>query len=212
MDSMKADASEAYAGLGMIAGIEWDIDGVYDNFRNAIRLDDEFTVHANYGVTLSRVGRIKDAAEQYRIAYNMAPTDIRSLTNAFMASIMSGELGVAVELGVRINHLSPGKEIPELESATGALEILNKAGFDDSLAQRCAAIAFEVLVESRKRSRGMTTELDKEDQAIFCSIEVEAEHDEVLRLDEVLSERLFGSIDNYNPSLFWVGYSTAGEK
>jgi tetratricopeptide (TPR) repeat protein len=209
--SMQADASEAYAGLGMIAGIEWDEKTMRQCFQNAIRLDDEFTAHANYAVALNRLGFVVDAAEQYRIAYELAPTDIEAALNAVMATYMAGELDAAVTLGKRLQNLVPNKFDFELRTAAQILHLFTETGTDAGLIQRCNKVAFDVLREHQVRSKSIATEIDMEDQIVFSMIEVRASNAEVDHLDEVLAMKLYDTVSDYNPNRYWVGYSFRSE-
>lgn len=209
--SMQADASEAYAGLGMIAGIEWDENTMRQCFENAIRLDDEFTAHANYAVALHRLGFVAEAAHQYRIAYDLAPTDIEAALNAVMATYIAGELNLAVTLGKRLQNLSPSKLGFELATAEKILRLFGKTSTDPELMQRCNKVAFDVLREHRVRSKSVATEIDMEDQIVFTMIEVKASNAEIDHLDEILGGRLYNDVEDYDPHRYWVGYSFRSE-
>lgn len=209
--SMQADASEAYAGLGMIAGIEWDEKTMRQCFENAIKLDDEFTAHANFAVALHRLGFMADAAHQYRIAYELAPTDVEAALNAVMATYIAGELNLAIALGKRLQNLACSKLDFELESAKKILRLFAETSTDPGLMQRCNKVAFDVLREHRVRSKSVSTEIDMEDQIVFTMIEVKTSNAEVDQLDEILGNRLYSDVEDYDPNRYWVGYSFRSE-
>lgn len=209
--SMQADASEAYAGLGMIAGLEWDEKTMRQCFENAIRLDDEYTAHANYAVALHRLGFIADAAHHYRIAYDLAPTDIEAASNAVMATYVEGDIESVITLGKRLHNLSPHELNFELESAAKILRLFKETGTDPGLIARCNKVAFDVLREHQARSKVISTEIDMEDQIVFSMIEVKAPNAEIDRLDEVLGMRLYETVKDYDPNRYWVGYSFRSE-
>ena len=210
-ESMYADASEAYAALGMIAALQWNDAETDSNFLNAIRLDNEYTVHMNYGTSLQLLGRYADAAEQMRIGFELAPTDLSSLRAAIRINLAAGEIGAAEILCERLARLTPDRESEEIPLVSKVAQALEVNGFPLESIKKCHRVAVDLLRERKIWSSSLTSEVDTDDNIVFFILGLAGDKKDIEALDEELGARLFESVADFNPAKYWVGFGEAGQ-
>lgn len=207
MASMKSDASMAYAGLGMLETLLWNADEAEANFRKAIQLDSEFTVHSNYAISLGRLGKLSAAAEQARLAADYAPTDVRAVERAAHYSMLAGELEDSSRWADRLSNLTPNSKHEESLAVHSIRAVFEKTGFDEVTMQQCNSVAFSLLASNRVIVNTMSTEADIEDGIALFTLEINASDADAERLDQKLGTLLFDTVPDFDPSKYWVGYT-----
>lgn len=206
VEGMVADASESYAALGMLATLSWDEEMVDSNFSNAIRLDNDYTVHMNYATCLQILGRFLDAASQVKQACDIAPTDFLALRRGITLSVMGGDIETATLLRDRLARLGPNQDFAELELMEKLSKVLDAGKCSLQVIRDCNTIALELLRENKMWSNSLHSEVDLEDRIIFFTLGVKGTAEEIEQLDVELGTRLFDRVPEFNPSRYWVGF------
>ena len=207
MESMVADAAEAYAGLGMLETLLWHADDARNHFNKAVQLDSEFTVHSNYAMCLARLGKISDAAEHARIAAAMALTDIHAIERATHYSMVAGELGAAKDWAEKLRKLTPGSEPREASAVDSILSVFAKSGVHESVMAQCNKLAYSVAGAHQTVIAAISSEVDLQDKIVLLTLTLNASEKKTQELDSILGSQLFEQVPNYDPGKYWVGFA-----
>lgn len=133
--SIPIDAAFSYATLGALEAVSGNEELMDSYHQNSIKLRNDVLMHKNYAGSLSHVSRVREAAEQARIALSMVDGDLDAIQSAIFYTVESGGITMAASLVETYRKLAP--------TDTGAYEDLIKA----AAMQKHAGIADDEIMQ-----------------------------------------------------------------
>lgn len=207
-----ADPVMANQARGMIAVLEWDVDGVHEWYSRALRVIDRPEIHVNYASALQLLGRFREAAAEVEIGVARVPENLTYLSLAVTYTHNAGNLERAVDLIDLYNLRSPGAPHMYTSLMHEALESKRELKLGDDLIASCNEVAFDYLREHRIPFRDTTLRIDNEDASLMYTINVDAPIEIVERLDLELGLLLYDRVPEFNPAAYWIGYEQTSVK
>lgn len=199
--SIPIDAAFSYATLGALEAVSGNEDLMDSHHKNSIQLSSDALTHRNYACSLHHVLRVKEAAEQARIAASLDEGDIVSIQTAINNTAESGGITMAASLVQTYRKLAP--------SDTGAYEDLIKA----ASMQKAAGIADEEIMQlvqitcdflRSKKIHFVDQELiaDEEDEGFLSlHINLNLTNEEIWNFNRQLFEIMLDQVPNQSPHL-----------
>jgi hypothetical protein len=200
------DTVTAYRADGMLGVLEWSVLDIESAFNSVMQFTSSASLYVNFAACFQLLGQYFRASELMMIASDLEPTNLTTLRKSAHYSLLAGRFDVAQKISEVFDVRSPGESVPSAEVIRDAIFALNKAGLPTSTVIKCNRIAFDFLVEKKVPFTQTRYKTDKEDASTMLLIEIGVNEDLITLLDRDLGERLFDQIEDYRPSLYWVGY------
>lgn len=195
-----------YVALARLALIQWDLQGIHENFKKAINIADSAETRFIYANSLQLLGEYAAAAEQVLIASDRDPANLTILGHAIEYCQNAGRYSMATELIKKFAQRSPSKPHRDEEVITNTNAVIQANGISEDVVQRCNAIAFEVLRKHEVTFLRTRTIADTDEMFVMNYIDVPLDQDAVDRLDEELGVALFDNIPEFDPNRYWIGF------
>ena len=202
------DAVAAYEILGGLASLTFDDDEVDRNHRAAIALSDSSVTHYDYAVSLQFVLRRNDAANEAVTAASMDPLDLDLARTAVKFLSLAGRLQEALAAFEKLRVRFPQADVGEVSNLPEVIATLARWDIDESAIQNCQRIAFDFLRQRKIKASGasLDTTSAPRDEMLMYSIYLDMPREEVIRLDEELTEHIWEATQFPGGKQFWIGF------
>lgn len=186
---LKADAHGAYVVLGALAALEKNDREMREQHERAIRLnpDDEWA-RINYATSLRNLGFVAEALSQVHKLFIDQPDNLGALEHAIAYAVGAGNIHLAQELIQEWRIRKPGEKHFLEDLCSEYTRSLESHEVSDEMAQEFVSAALEHL-----HNEGVFPE----DTSAFClggdihvRIELDADTNEIVRLNETLADTL----------------------
>ena len=210
-DATKLLLSNAYDGhlvLGAVCAQEFDEVGARQHHKAAIALNRSAEAYANFAVSLNRLGYLRESVEQQKIAVDIEPEMVGYLDQLLSFQTFGG-LVSAAQLTLKVWHQrSPAREWSDAEQLRNIASVAEKLSLDDALIVIHVETAFGILRERKINFLFHKCDPETEfgDWALYYTIVVGLDTEDVMDLNEVLYARLDEAIPNWNPARISVTF------
>ena len=213
-DATKLLASNAYDGhlvLGAVCAHELDEAGARQHHGAALALNRSADAYANFAVSLNRLGYLRESADQQKIAVDIEPETIDNLDRLLSYQLFSGLVSAAQSTLTIWQQRSPAREWSDIGQLREMAVIAEKLSLDDALIVTHIETAFGILRERKIKFLHHKCEPETEfgDWALYYTIAVGLEAEDVMDLNDVLYARLDETIPNWNPARISVTFEGA---
>lgn len=199
--SIQTNAAISYVTLGAleaVAGNEEKMDGYH---KNAISLSNNAFTRENYAGSLYHVSRVKEAAEQARIAASLAADDINILKKAILITKHSGGITMATSLVETYKKLVPTDSVT-FESLVKAASMQKTTGVADEEIMQLTQIAYDFLRSKQLHFVNHELIADEDDEG-FLSLRIglNLANEEIWNLNRQLFEIMLDQVPTQSPHL-----------
>jgi hypothetical protein len=207
---LAVDAAAAYQILGGLAAIEFDIEGLHENHKAALRLTSAPDAIANYGVSLQLLGLFQEATPLAVRASNAQPENLYYLRTAVDYATYSGEIRKALELCSELEKRAPDQEIEMKDLLLDFQKLMDKTGVDEHEIRKSFEIAFALLRSSTLRHDhvSLAVDLTTNSECAHFRIYVRALPGDVRKLDLRLGAELANQLEHMHSASLVVDYGT----
>ena len=199
--SIPTDAAFSYVTLGALEAVSGN-EELMDNYhKNSIQLRNDALTHRNYAGSLHHVSRVKEAAEQARIAASLAAGDLDVVQKAINYSAQSGGITMAASLVETYRKLAPTDTGAYADLIKAALMQKN-AGIADEEIMQLVQIACDFLRSKQVHFVDQELIADQEDEGFLSlCINLDLPNKEIWNFNRQLFEIMLDKVPNQSPHL-----------
>ncbi len=200
---MPVDAVVASQALALVAAHRWEIAALRSNFENAIRLNGEAAVYANYARALTDVNDMRGAFDLMEIAARKEPENLAYLRAAVNWSFCAGFWEKTTEL-YRMLDLRTDASGSEAAGLVELVELARVIGLRDETVQNTIACATQFLADRKVRvaSFSHSAEYSPADESIYFRLLVPVGRARARALDDELTPILFDAVSDLQLDTF----------
>ncbi len=199
--SIPIDAAFSYATLGALEAVSGNEELMDSYHKNSIHLRSDVLTHRNYACSLIHVSRVREAAEQARIAASLSDGDLVAIQTAIDHTAESGGITMAASLVENYRKLAP--------MDTGAYADLIKAasmqktvGIADEEIMQLVQIACDFLRSKQVHFVNQELIADEEDEGFLSlTINLNLTNEEIWNLNRQLFEIMLDQVPNQSSHL-----------
>ncbi|WP_321785892.1 hypothetical protein [Paraburkholderia sp. J94] len=191
-ESMDAHPALAWQTLGMLAAERWDGEAVEALFANAMRCERGAQVGINFAVALAACNRFREAAQVAERAWEAQPSSLLALRGAIDMAWQAGRWVRALELTQVLSSHSNATDRETEGYRRKAVAILDQYSVPLSVVEALHDALYGFLATRRVRALAACEFVDDGpgDEAVYVTVQVAREREEVEQLDEALTEVL----------------------
>ena len=199
--SISADAAFSYATLGALEAVSGNEELMDSYHKNSIQLRNDALMHRNYACSLLHVSRVREAAEQARIAASLADGDLAVIQTAIVHTAYSGEITMAASLVEIYRKLAP-TDTGTYQDITNAASMQKIAGIADEEIKQLVQIACDFLRSKQVHFVDQELIADQEDDGFLSlCIYLNLTNEEVWNFNRQLFEIMLDKVPNQSPHL-----------
>ena len=199
--SIPADAAFSYATLGALEAVSGNEELMDSYHKNSIQLCNDALMHRNYACSLLHVSRVKEAAEQARIAASLADGDLAVIQTAIVHTAYSGEITMAASLVETYRKLAPA-DTGTYQDLTKAASMQKIAGIADEEIKQLVQLACDFLRSKQIHFVDQELIADEEDEGFLSlCINLNLTNEEVWNFNRQLFEIMLDQVPNQSPHL-----------
>ncbi len=199
--SIPIDAAFSYATLGALEAISGNEELMDSYHKNSIQLCSDALTHRNYACSLHHVSRVKEAAEQARIAASLDNGDLVSIQTAISYTAESGEITMAASLVETYRKLAP-TDTGAYADLINAASMQKTAGIADEEIMQLVQIACDFLRSKHVHFVDQELIADEEDEGFLSlRINLNLTNEEVWNFNRQLFEIMLEQVPNQSPHL-----------
>lgn len=199
--SIQIDAAFSYATLGALEAISGNEELMDSYHQNSIQLRDDALMHRNYAGSLHHVLRVKEAAEQARIAASLGVGDIAVIQKAINYTAHSGGITMAASLVETYRKLAP-TDTGAYEDLIKAASMQKTAGIADEEIMQLVQIACDFLRSKQVHFVDQELIADEEDEGFLSlCINLNLSNEEIWNFNRQLFEIMLDQVPNQSSHL-----------
>lgn len=199
--SIPVDAAFSYATLGALEAISGNEELMDSYHKNSIQLCNTTLTRVNYAGSLHHVLRVREAAEQARIALSLAPDDLEVIQKAIIYTAHSGEITMAASLVETYRKLAPA-DSGAYKDLIKAATMQKSAGIADEEVMQLVQIACDFLRSKQVHFVNQELVADEEDEGFLSlCINLNLTNEEVWNFNRQLFEIMLEQVPNQSPHL-----------
>lgn len=199
--SIPVDAAFGYATLGALEAVSGDEELMDSHHQNSIQLCNDVLMHRNYACSLLHVSRIREAAEQARIAASLVDGDLDAIQTAINYTAQSGGIAMATSLVETYRKLAPtdaGTYADLIKAAT----MQKNTGVADEEIMQLVQIACDFLRSKQVHFVDQELIADEEDEGFLSlCINLNLPNEEIWNFNRQLFEIMLDQVPNQSPHL-----------
>ena len=199
--SISIDAAFSYATLGALEAVSGNEELMDSYHKNSIQLCSDVLTHRNYACSLHHVSRVREAADQARIAASLDDGDLVSIQTAITYTAESGEITMAASLVETYKKLAPADNSAYADLIK-AVSMQKKAGIADEEVMHLVQIACDFLRSKQAHFVDQELIADEEDEGFLSlRINLNLTNEEIWNFNRQLFEIMLDKMPNQSPHL-----------
>jgi len=199
--SIPVDAAFSYSTLGALEAVSGNEELMDSYHKNSIQLCNDVLMHRNYACSLLHVSRVKEAAEQARIAASLADGDLEAIQTAINYTAHSGEITMSASLVETYRKFAP-TDTGAYEDLIKAATLQKSAGIADEEVMQLVQIACDFLRSKQVYFVNQELIADLEDEGFLSlCINLNLTNEEIWNFNRQLFEIMLDKVPNQSPHL-----------
>ncbi|MDP2878651.1 MAG: hypothetical protein Q8N74_03865 [Sulfuricella sp.] len=199
--SIPIDAAFGYATLGALEAVSGNEELMDSYHQNSIQLCNDVLMHRNYACSLLHVSRVREAADQARIAASLGDGDLEAIQTAINYTAQSGGITMADSLVETYRKLAPtdaGAYADLIKAAT----MQKNTGIADEEIMQLVQIACDFLRSKQVHFVDQELIADEEDEGFLSlCINLNLTNEEIWNFNRQLFEIMLDQVPNQSPHL-----------
>lgn len=199
--SISIDAAFSYATLGALEAVSGNEELMDSYHKNSIQLCSDVLTHRNYACSLHHVSRVREAADQARIAASLDDGDLVSIQTAINYTAHSGEITMAASLVETYKKLAPADN-GAYADLIKAVSMQKKAGIADEEVMQLVQIACDFLRSKQAHFVDQELIANEEDEGFLSlCINLNLTNEEIWNFNRQLFEIMLDQVPNQSSHL-----------
>lgn len=199
--SISFDAAFSYATLGALEAISGNEELMDSYHKNSIQLCNDVLMHRNYACSLLHVSRVREAAEQARIAASLGDGDLGAIQTAIIYTAHSGAITMAASLVETYKKLAP-MDTGAYKDLIKAASMQKTAGIADEEIMQLVQIACDFLRSKQVHFVDQELIADEEDEGFLSlCINLNLTNEEIWNFNRQLFEIMLDQVPNQSSHL-----------